>query len=163
MSALTTEIFITFADGDGDETTRVFEVPSTVAITDLTPLTTALLGLITPLITGAFRKAGFTVSVTVPALVAQATADVQELMVIGARTTNNFLKRMNVATIDEAKVFVAGTKEADRGDADVDAFLTALTNGIDISGAGGSGVVEFSDGRGEDLTTIEYAREEFSS
>jgi hypothetical protein len=163
MSALTHEIFIQFRDADGDVTTRSWEVPNSVAITDVPILAAELMDLMVPLINGTIVKAGYTAEVTVPVLVAQALSDVQELLAVGARTTNGFLKRMHLPTIDEAKVFLPGSKEADLADADVLAYTTALISGIDLTGAGGSGTVQFSDGRGEDLTSIEYAVEAFNA
>lgn len=162
MSVLSHEINITFADADGDTTTRTWELPVSVTVTDVPLVAGQLMLLMAPLITGTITKASYTVEVTPPALVAAALSDVQELLGVAARTTNGFLKKMNLPTIDEAKVFVPGSKEADLTDADVLAYTTALINGIDVSGVGGSGVVQFSDSRGEDLTSIEYAVEEFS-
>lgn len=162
MPVVAYELFIQFADADGDVSTRSWNVDASTVVTDLPLMLTALSGLIVPLIVGEIKEMGFTVKVTPPVSLVDPLADVQELLVTAARTVNGFLKKMTIPTIDETKVFVAGTKDADMTDADVLAYHTALLNGIDLTGAGGSGIVEFSDSRGEDLIAIEYAVEDFS-
>lgn len=162
MSSLTHEINITFADADGDVSTRTYELANSVAITDVPLVAAALMDLYEPVINGTILSASYTIAVAVPALVASALSDVQEIWVVGLRSVTNFFKRFTIPTVLESKVFVPLTKDADITDADVLAIHTAFVNGIDVSGAGGSGVVEFSDNHGADLDTLEYSREEFT-
>ena len=51
----------------------------------------------------------------------------------------------------------------DLTDADVATFLAAMTAGIDLVPAGGSGTVQPSDKREEDITTLSDAKERFQS
>lgn len=161
MSSLTHEINVTYYDADGDTSTATYELPNTVAVTDVGLFASALVGLIVPLINGGIRSISYTIQVTVPALTADGISDVQELLAIGARSATGFLKRMRIPTIDEVKAFIPGSKSADLEDADVLALRTAIISGIDLTGAGGSGVVQLSDNHGADISTVEYMTEEF--
>lgn len=162
MGLVTHTINITFRDGDGQTSTRTWDVYNTVAVTDMPLLANALVALITPVITGGIVSVDYVISLTPPSLTISNLSDVQELWAIAARTTSGFLRRFGIPTIDEAKVFVPGSREADSEDADVAALENAMRNGIDLSGAGGSGLVRFSDNHGTSLTSLEYSREEFS-
>jgi hypothetical protein len=154
MNPLVFEIFVTFLDDSGETTVRSWYVDSGTALSDLVFLIPALVTLIEPLVTGGIIGAGFTVSVDISALgvgAAGALSDIEEIGRFAYRTVNNFVKRISIPTFDESLV-IGGSDNIDLTDADVQAFNTAMTDGIDLTGAGGSGVVQFTDYRAEDLT-----------
>ena len=151
---LVIEIFVNFLDDSGDATTRSWYVDSGTAIPDVVLLVPALVTVILPLIAGEVTGAGFTLNVDVSGLggaAAQVVSDIEEIGRFAYRTVNGFIKRMSIPTFDESLV-VGGTDNIDLTDAGVQAFNTAMTDGIDLAGAGGSGVIQFTDHRAEDLT-----------
>lgn len=151
---LVIELFVNFVDESGDTATRSFYLDAGTSLADAALVVPALVNLIAPMILGGITGAGFTVSVDIDALgvgLAQAASDIEEVARFAYRTVNNFVWRKTIPTLDESKV-LAGSDNIDVTDADVLAFNTAMTDGIDVSGAGGSGTIQFVDSRAEDLT-----------
>jgi len=153
-------IYFTIRDGKDDKSVIEIPFPDATLVTDLPLLVSAFGQLIDPMLNGGLAGAGFRVDVDVPSFspLAGTLADVQEKAVFAFRTANNFLKRLGLPTFNET-LFVPGTKEVDATDTDVAAFITAMEDGVNIAGAGGSGVVQPCDTRGEDIDTLSSARE----
>lgn len=154
--------FINFsiADEKGDISNVEIPVPSATALADLPLMAQALADLIEPLVTGGLVGCFIRI---VPAITGWATAatagsDVQEKAEFALRTVGGFLKRLNLPTFIES-FFNANSKEVDQSAVDVAAFITALEDGVDLTGAGGSGIVQPCDAREEDLDALLYAVE----
>lgn len=116
--------------------------------------------------TGAITRVGATFNIPLPSGIKtapQANSDVEEGARFQFRTANGFYSGMRIPTFDESKI-VTGTRAVDLTDSDVAAFVTAMTDGIDMTAAGFVGVTEEPvDKRGEDLVALEFAREQFIS
>ena len=118
--------------------------------------------LIDALVIGGFVSAGVTIVGDVSGLntAAAATSDVQE----GARfvfaTDDPYLKSVRLPTFDEAFI-ISGSKNVDTTDADVAAFVTMMTTGMSLVGAGGTGSVAPTDYCFVDLTTLKSAKEDW--
>lgn len=153
-------IYFNIEDDKGDVSTVEIPFPSATTITDLPLLVQAFGDLIDPLVSGGLRDAGVRMSVSVTGFptAAGSLSDVQEKGEFVFRTVNGFLKRLNLPTFVETLI-LPGTKEIDQADTDVAAFITAMEDGIDLAGSGGSGVVQPCDLRDEDLTEIVNALE----
>lgn len=153
-------IYFTIRDDKGDKSTIEIPFPDATAVTDLPLLVDAVGQLLDPLISGGLAGAGFRVEATVTGFpsAAGALSDIQEKAEFAFRTVTNFVKRLNIPSFIET-FFLPGTREVDTTDADIAAFVTALEDGVDVSGAGGSGIVQPCDIRGDDLDTLEYAIE----
>lgn len=155
------ELFFTIKDNKGDKSRVTF--PAVIdTLDDAQYAIDALGALIDPLIVGGFVNAGITLVGDVSGLTtaAGATSDVQE----GARfvfsTAEGYLKSARLPTFDEAFI-ISGSPNVDTVDADVAAFVTAITSGLSLVGAGGAGSINFSDYRFVDLTTLESAKEDW--
>lgn len=157
---MTAFVYFNIVDDKGDTSTVEIPFPTATALTDLPLLVTAFGALIDPLVSGGLRDAGVRFSVAVPGFsgVAGSLSDVQEKGEFVLRTAGNFLKRLNLPTFIETLILPT-SKQIDVSDTDVAAFVTALEDGINLSGAGGSGVVQPCDYRGDDLATLESALE----
>jgi hypothetical protein len=149
-------LFFTITDAKGDPSTVDFPFPDATPVAVLAAAVPAVAALLQPLITGGLKTAGFKVEVDVPLFgpVATLASDVQEKAEFAVRTVNGFLKRLNLPTFDEA-FFVPNTKEVDRTDPDIQAFVDFLEDGITVSAT----LIQPTDDRGEDLVTVERARE----
>jgi hypothetical protein len=152
-----------------DEKTKVstteVKLPGATTFADAEIFAGQMASLIDTLIEGAITRIGIVYQVDLPAGIkasANANSDVEEGARFQFRTANGFFSGCRLATFGESRI-VAGSKEVDTVDTDVAAFVTAMVTGIDLSGVGGSGVIQPSDARDEDLTALEFAREQFLS
>lgn len=157
-------IIFSFRDEKNERSTTEVNLPSGTAFADVTLFATEMTQLIEPLITGTIERVGIAFTVDISGLglgtTAAAGSDVEE----GARfqfgTAGGFNTSMRVPTIDES-IILPGTREVSQVDADVAAFLTAMETGIDLVGVGGSGTIQPSDKRDDDIVSTTQAREQF--
>jgi len=158
-SAIDVNFYLT--DGKGKESVVTLPIPSTVAVTDLIPFALSAWDLINPLVTGGNVVAR--VSIPVPGIVSAnpvGSGDVQEIGRFLFRAANGALKRLGLPTFLESKM-VPGTGDIDTTDADVAAFVTGMTTGIDTTGDGGSGVIQPCNLWESDLDSLEAAFEDW--
>lgn len=158
-------IMYSIQDEKGRTSTTEFNVPTATSYDDVRIMAAQMAELIDPMINGAIIRIGIVDTVDLPVALSAAPAagsDVEEGARFQFRTVNGFYSAMRLATFDESRI-VAGSTAVDQTDGDAAAFITAMTDGIDLSGAGGSGVVQPCDKRNEDLTALEFAREQFLS
>ena len=158
-------ILYSITDEKAKVSTTEVKLPSATTHADVVIFAQEMASLIDPLITGAITRIGITQEVALPSGLSASTAansDVEEGAKFQFRTNGGFYTSLRLATFDEANI-VAGGREVDQTDADVAAFITAMTTGIDLTGAGGSGVVQPSDHRDDDVTALDFARELFLS
>lgn len=153
-------VYVKIRDAKGDTSTVTIPIPTSTSLADAALFAAAIADLIDPLVSGGIVGAGFSVGVdlTTVTTVPAAISDVQEKAMFVFRTINGFLKRLHLPTFEEGK-FVPNSVNVDQSDPDVAAFITAMTEGIDLTSAGGSGVVAPVDTRGEDLELLETAIE----
>jgi len=147
-------------DGKGDSSPITINLPSATTPTNAIAFAQTMWPLVNALITGgnvtarvSFDVSGITSGNPV------GSSDVQEIakFTFGTAIANVF-KTLGLPTFLETKM-AAGTKYVNQADTDVAAFITGMTDGLDTSGAGGSGTVSPSDYRDEDLTSIVEAKE----
>jgi len=154
------QVYFVMEDAKGDQSTVVVDLPGATTPTNANAFRAAMQALIGDLTNGRMVNAGVRYDISDPLLGVGAAldSDVQEKAFFAFRSVGGFLKTLTVPTILES-LFVPGTKLLDQSDADVGAFITAMTDGIDVSGFGGTGTVQPSTSHGEDLTDVEEARE----
>lgn len=155
------ELFYTVIDGKGQKSRVTF--PCTVPTLDDALLAVGAVGeLLDPLLTGGIVDAGFTMKADTATFSTAAAllSDVQE----GARfvwsTALNFLKSVRLPTFDEALIVESSTA-VDLDDTDVFALVTAVTDGIDLSGLGSIGLATFTTTHAEDLVDLQSAVEDW--
>lgn len=160
---MTWSVLISITDEKAKTSTTQANVPAATTAADAELFAQQLALLIDPLITGAITRVGISKSVPLPGgltAAAAANSDVEEGARFQFRTVNGFYSAMRLATFDEANI-QAGSRAVDLTAAA--AFTTAMVDGIDITGVGGSGTIQPCDQRDEDLTALEFAREQFLS
>lgn len=158
-------VIYSIRDEKGANSLMEVKVPSGTSFTDVAIFAQQMAPLINSLITGAITRIGVAFTVGLPGGLRAAPAagsDVEEGGRFQFRTSLGNFTSTRIPTFDEQFV-VAGTQEVDLTDAAVLAFVNSMLSGIDITGAGGSGIVEPSDSRDEDITALEFAREQFQS
>jgi len=158
-------IIYTIQDEKNVESTTGINLPASTAFTDVALFAAEFAKIIDPIITGAITRIGVAYQVTLPGALTStpaANTDVEEGARFQWRTLNNYMASNRIPTFDEQFV-VAGTREVDQADGTVAAFINAMLTGIDLTGVGGSGTIEPTDYRGEDITAVDTAREMFQS
>lgn len=153
------EIGLTITDVKGDKSTVTIPLPDGTALSDVQLFATQLAALVQPLVQGQLVSLTFTVPVNwTPWPIIDAAADVQEKARFAFRTASGFLKSLSIPTVVES-IFATGSGDVDTSDPDVAAFVTAMEDGIDLTGVGGSGTIEPSDLRNDDLVSLAQAHE----
>lgn len=151
-------IYYTVTDDYGSLSTVEVEFPITTPLSDLPLLLQAFADLINPLVEGGLEQAGIVVPVDITWAAAAVGSDVQEKAEFYFTTEGGFSKTLNLPAILE-DYFLPNSKHIDLTDFDIAAFVSAIEDGIDLSGAGGSGTVQPCDQRGEDIIFLEKAIE----
>ncbi len=152
----------TVRDDKGAISRFTVNLPAGTSFDDVTLFAQQLFPLVDPLVNGAITD----VSVNLPIdgislqTTAALTSDVQEIGQFVFNAVGGFLKRIGLPTFSELKV-LAGSAQIDQTDPDVAAFITAMVDGIDLTGVGGSGTIQPSDYRDADLETVDSAVEAF--
>jgi hypothetical protein len=159
-------ILFTFQDGKGETSTTQVNLPSSTSTADAIVFGQQMATLLDPLVNGVITRVGIVLDVDLSTLglnaTASGTADVEEGARFGFRTSQGNFTSMRVPTFLDSLITTGGNA-VDQVNTDVAAFLTAMETGIDLSGAGGSGVVEPSDRRDEDIVATSTAKEDFQS
>lgn len=144
------------------------EIPTATTPANAIAFARGLADITAPLMVGGIIGAGVTFEVDLSSLsldeVGTALADVQERAVFAFRTAAAKIKRIGIPTFNENLFTGAGAySSVDLTDTDVQAFVTAMEDGIDVSGYGGTGTVAPVDTNNSDLVTLETATQDFSS
>lgn len=151
---MTTNITISVEDGKSSNSIITIPLPAATAITDAVLFAQAIWPLIDPLITGGNVVAR--VSQVVSGIASSnplGSADIQEKAKFVFQSLAPFTKALSLPTFLETKM-VPGSDIVDTSDTDVAAFVTAMVDGLDLTGAGGSGVIQPCDIREDDLTAL---------
>lgn len=159
-------VLYTIEDEKGISSTTEVNVPGTASFDNAAVFAVEMAQLINALIRGAIRRVGlaFLVDISGAGLRAAplADSDVEEGARFQFRTANGFYTGLRIPTFDEAKI-VAASRDVDLADSDVAAFVTAMTTGINLIPAGGTGTLQPSDKREEDIVSLTEAKEQFVS
>lgn len=158
-------VMYSIQDEKGKTSTTEINMPTATTFTDASIMAGEMALLVDAMITGQITRIGIVATVDLPVTLKAAplaNSDVEEGARFQFRTINGFFSGLRLPTFDEAAI-VAGSKAVDLTDGDVTAFVTAMVDGLDITGAGGSGVIQPADKRNEDLTALEFAKEQFLS
>lgn len=152
-------LWIRVLDADGDTSTFALNFPNIFSLTEVIGFATGFIPLVDAIIHGCITEAGVTVSVTLPGgikLTPDANCDVQHGAQFAFRTENAYVTGFRLPSFMPA-LFAAGSKNVDTEDLDVDAFLDALRDGIDVGGT----MIQPSDYRGDDIQTLIKGVESF--
>lgn len=154
-------IIYTIADAKGSTSTTEVNLPAATDFADVVEFAADMAVLINDLIQGVIRRIGVAFTVDLPVSLRDTPvsgSDVEE----GARfqfiTDGGFFTSLRLPTFDESNI-AAGGRSVDTADTAVAAFVTAMEDGIDVSGT----VVEPCDKREEDVLSLSTAREQFLS
>lgn len=162
MAVPIVSLFYTIEDAKGVKSTTRMNFPTSTDIAVLKEFARSTGTLIDAIIRG--RIVDVSVGIGVENLpgtwkaAALPTADVEEGARFSWRTALGSLPSFRLPTFDE-DLMLAGTREVDLADADVDAFVDRITAGL----TQGLINVSPSDDRGEDITVLDYARESFTN
>lgn len=147
-------------DGKSDESPLTINLPSGTSAADAVAFAQTMWPLVDALINGGnvvakviFEVPGITSSNPI------GSSDVQEIAKFVFNTANTIAKKaMGIPTFIESKI-LPGTKLVDTTDVDVAAFVTAMVDGLDTTGNGGSGVIQPCNLYDFDLTSLRSAVE----
>lgn len=158
-------VLMSVRDNKNQVSTMEFNIPGATTLADAQIMAQEMALLADPMLLGAISRLGISVSVDLPGGLTGSPstgADVEE----GARfqhlTSGNFRSGLRMPTFNESRI-VSGSRAVDLTDADVIAWVDAMNDGLDITGAGGSGVISPCDKRGEDLESLVFAQEQFQA
>lgn len=158
--ALAVAVRIDFIDETGATSFTKIRVPTGFTVAQYVEFATAFGAFVLPVTTCQITGISLSFDLGLSGLglkaVALGTADVfRKGFFIFRAAIAGFSKKLGLPTFLETKV-PTGTDAIDQGDADVLAFINAMTNGIAVSGPI---TIQPTDERGNDLTTISVARE----
>lgn len=144
------------------------EIPTATTPANAIAFARGLADIVAPLMVGGIIGAGVTFEVDLSSLsldeIGTALADVQEKAIFSFRTLAGKLKKIGIPTFNENLLQGAGAyANVDLTDTDVQAFVTAMEDGIDVSGYGGTGTVAPVDTNNSDLALLETATQAYST
>lgn len=159
------EVLYSIVDAKGKSSTMAIALPQVTSFADVTIFAGQMALLIDPLINGRITRIGVGFTVSLPGalgLVSDADSDVEEGAKFQFKTSGGFFTGFRIPTFDE-QFILSGTQQVDLAAPGVAALRTAMVSGINLTAAGGSGTIQPSDTRNEDITALEFAREMFQS
>lgn len=152
----------TIKDAKGKSSVMKMNMPDSADIAIAKTFIGSTAQLIDPLIKGQIVDLGIGLAVDLPGsglkTAPLADSDVEEGARFSWRTAVNSFTNFRIPTFDEAKM-VSGTPNVDLTDTDVDDFVQRVLAGQTV----GLINVSPSDDRGEDITELSSAREDFTS
>ena len=159
--ALAVAVRYDFVDEKGDTSFTKVRVPSTFSIAQYTEFVLALGQFIANMSSCRITGGSVTFTIDLSGLSLKASAaTIADVFQKGYFSFNSaatgFFKRMRIPTLAESKVS-SGSDNINTLDADVAAFVTAMNNGIVVTG----GTISPTTERGHDLTSLNEAREVF--
>lgn len=154
-------VHFTIIDEKGKTSKTSVHVPTGFSVAQYTAFAQSMAQLIANIIDGQITE----VSVSLPLslsgatirAVALAAADIFKKVFFQARSVvAGLVGKFNIPTYDEANT-ITGSDQVDQSDTEVAALIALIENGANISGE----VVQPVDKRGNDLSTVSIARENF--
>jgi len=146
-------------DADGDNATFEVHTPSGLTLAQYTEGIQALSLLLDSIIAGIISFVSFVLNVDISALVgniADINSDVEEIGAYAFTSSANFPVKLNIPGVNELDV-AAGSDELNQADPQIAAVISMMLSGIAVTG----GTIIPCDKDGNDLTTLNYARENF--
>lgn len=159
-------VIFSFRDAKGKTSTTEVNVPTGLTLANMTIFAQEMGKLIDPLISGVITRIGVAISVALPAGLDASpvsTSDVEEGGKFQFSTAGGYYTGLRIPTWLESLVS-SGSDDINTVDTDVAAFVTAMISGIDLTTAtpvAGTGTVTPTDGRGDDITALVNAKEQF--
>jgi len=157
--AIVPQIVYTATDESGEVGTTSINVPTGFSLTQYGEFGAAMATLLDKILDGKVESADICFGVDISSLINNipiATSDREAVGAFQFRTLQDTKVNINVPTLYELKVG-AGSDDIDQGDSDVAAFITAVEDGIAVTG----GTVIPCDVGELDIDQIVYARESF--
>jgi hypothetical protein len=151
------QVALTIEDAKGKSSHMFVNLPSATTVTNWALFVDAWALAIDAVTAGKITNLGVCYRVGLPGglkAIANAASDVEEGARLAFRTANNWVTKFRIPTFLESKL-LAGTKQLDLTDGDVDAVVDMMIDGEAIGGA------EPCDEREDDVESIEVARELF--
>lgn len=155
------DVQFTIKDGKGKTSRTSINLPDSTSISDAVAFGAEAFPIVQALLNGAvtdvkvhFPVTGLTFSNP------GNTSDVEEVGQFIFDTASGFLKRLGLPGFSELKV-LSNSAQIDTGDPDVSAFVTMMESGIDTVPSGGSGTIQPSDYRNDDIDALDAAVEIF--
>jgi len=151
------QLAITMQDAKGKSATHFINLPGATSLLNATLFANAWAVGVDAITGGKITNLGLCYRIALPGglkATAEATSDVEEGARLTFRGANNFPVQMRIPTFLESKL-LAGTKQVDLTDGDVDACVDLMIDGEGVGGAAPCDVRE------DDLESIETARELF--
>lgn len=160
--AIALEVIYSIEDDDGDIATTSIKVPNGFSIAQYTEFAAAMADIVQNLLDGALRSADLCLSVDISAignntLVEASNAD--EIAAFQFITTDSRRVNVNLPAYSADNFTIAGSDDLDQSDADVMAFITAMTSGLAVTG----GTIEPCDVGEDDIVDLLTAREAYRS
>ena len=156
-------IIFTVRDNKGKTSTTEVKIPTGISLSNMIEFAQDLAVLFDAITNGQIINVGIGISVDISALgltgAPGVTADVEEKGQFQFRTANGYYTTVNVPCFSDTDV-VSGSDEIFQADIEVAAFIAAMTGGLTLTDAS---VVQPTDSREDDITTLVYARERFRS
>lgn len=157
------EIIYSIEDEKQAISDTTIKVPSTTALPNVLLFAAQMSLLINPLIRGAIRRIGVSLTLDLPAGLRTAPltqSDREEGARFQMATAGGFDTSLRLPTFDESFI-LPNSRNVDLADPTVAAFVAALTGGINLTPLGGTGTVQPTDYRDDDITTVTSAIEQF--
>lgn len=156
--------FITWSiqDAKGKVSVTKMNFPDTATVADLSTFAVSMATALNDVIQGKIVSAGIGFEVDLSGATIRSaplsTSDIEEGARFIWRSAIGAITQFRLPTFDEAKM-LSGTQQVDLADTDVDAIHDAVVTGFGV----GAGYVHPSDDHGEDIVSLESARESFTS
>ena len=161
--ALAVKIIFTIQDNKGKISTTEVKIPTGISIGNMIEFAQDLAVLIDAITNGQIIGVSLAIGVDTAGLGLTAapgsTADVEEKGSFQFFTESGFYTSVNVPCISDSDV-VSGSDVLDTADADIAAFIAAMTSGLVLTD---TSTVQPCDSREDDITSLVFARERFIS
>lgn len=159
--ALALSIRFDFVDDKGKTSSTKLRVPVGFTLAQYQEFAEAAAQLFLNGSTGSITRASITLSVPIGSLglktVASSVSKVARKLYMQFNTIfTGFFGKTIFPSVLESKV-IAGSDDIDQTDTDIAALVSALEDGIVVTG----GTMQFTNGRGHDLQTLTEAKEQF--
>ena len=155
--ALTYEMTYTMSDDSGESATTSIHLPTAFTLAQFTEFGRAMADLIDNIVAGLVARCELTLNFDISSItsnLAGTGADVKEISAFQFATAAGRPVEINVPGTIETHV-IANSDELDQANADIAAFITAVEDGIAVTG----GTMTVTDVDSEDVVTTNYARE----
>lgn len=152
------QVIYTVVDDSGDTATTAVDVPTTFSLAQFTEFGVGMAELIDAIMGGVITNAGLRINVDLSALTANTTtpdADAEEIGDFQFLTADGYPVDVRVPCIEEA-LEAANSDDLDQGQAAIAAFITAMEDGIAVTG----GTIAPCDRGEDDIVATVYARSE---